>query len=159
MEHYAVFTDGSAILNRFTAPPDPAVQKLQEEAAARLRGFAVDSAPDEDNWEAVLTAAYGRLLRGGNADIDENFSGITPLSDDFERRAAETRTRAAEVHADLANDAVQEAKRFEEFRAARGWDGSSEATLRVNFDLERLYQNRLHETQPLASSTDAKGGF
>lgn len=168
IQHYSGMTqDGRMILTREFAeslrragfPPGPAIQIE--------RGYATDSAAaldadEPDDMTAALNRAYQRMLRGGNAasgpDIDENFAGVAPLSGAFERRAGATRVAATAVHADLVNDPVQETQRFAEFRAARGWDGSSEATLRKHFDLERAYAERLHEKQSLSPS-ESKGDF
>jgi hypothetical protein len=169
MQCYAGFENGRLILTKGFAesltragfPPKPEIvarARAMDSAAA-----IVDDEPDETGaLTAALNRAYERMLRGGNAasgpDIDENFAGVAPLSGAFERRAGATRVAATAVHADLVNDPVQETQRFAEFRAARGWDGSSEATLRKHFDLERAYAEWLHEPQSLSPS-ESKGDF
>ncbi len=150
---YSGFENGRLILTKGFAesltragfPPKPEIvarARAMDSAAA-----IVDDEPETGALTAALNRAYERMLRGGNADsgpdIDETFAGVNGLSSDFEARAQATRERATAVHADLVNDPVQEAKRFEEFRAARGWDDCAEATMRVNFDLENFYADQL----------------
>ena len=122
MQFYTGFENGRLILTKEFAesltragfPPKPEIvarARAMDSAAA-----IVDDEPDETGaLTAALNRAYERMLRGGNAasgpDIDQNFAGVR-LTDDFERRAAETRERATAVHADLVNDPVQETQRF-----------------------------------------------